>query len=151
MLRPVGTRLPQPKGRAIRRDWRYPYYPQSALYRHPLQRRHQTSDVLPELQIIDVEQFEQAQKIAESRAKPRHKGNSEIPLSTKGQPLLVGNVYCGRCGHHLTEGQAMLFIVLPPAPAFLMMKPDSMDSRRFISLGCSKKKAYLTKRKGLRP
>ena len=110
-----------------------------------------SSEVLPELQIIDVEQFEQAQKIAESRAKPRHKGNSEIPLSTKGQPLLVGNVYCGHCGHHLTEGQAMLFIVLPPAPAFLMMKPDSMDSRRFISLGCSKKKAYLTKRKGLRP
>lgn len=61
-----------------------------------------SSEVLPELQIIDVEQFEQAQKIAESRAKPRHKGSSEIPLSTKGQSLLVGNVYCGHCGRRLT-------------------------------------------------
>ncbi len=60
-----------------------------------------SENVLTELQIIDTDLFERAQKIIESRAKPRTV-DPEIPLSTKGRSLLVGNVYCGHCGRRLT-------------------------------------------------
>lgn len=60
-----------------------------------------SENVLTELQIIDVDLFERAQKMIESRAKPRT-AHKEIPLNTRGQSLLVGNVYCGHCGKRLT-------------------------------------------------
>ena len=56
------------------------------------------SEVIPELQIIDVDLFERAKAIMLSRIKP----HSSIPLNTRGQSLLVGNVYCGHCGGRLT-------------------------------------------------
>lgn len=55
---------------------------------------------MTDLQIIDVELFERAQSIIQSRSKPRT--HRDIPLNTKGQSLLVGNVYCGHCGRRLT-------------------------------------------------
>lgn len=57
---------------------------------------------MTDLQIVDVELFERAQNIIQSRAKPHADHSSEIPLTTKGQSLLVGNVYCGHCGRRLT-------------------------------------------------
>lgn len=56
------------------------------------------SEVLTDLQIIDVETFEKAQQMMEKRA--TH--HNDIPLNTKGRSLLVGNVYCGHCGGRLT-------------------------------------------------
>ncbi len=55
---------------------------------------------MTDLQIIDVDLFERAQSIIQSRSKPRTR--REVPLNTKGQSLLVGNVYCGHCGRRLT-------------------------------------------------
>lgn len=56
------------------------------------------SEVIPELQIIDMETFEQAQKIMADRT--TH--HAETPLNLKGQSLLVGNIYCGHCRNRLT-------------------------------------------------
>ena len=56
------------------------------------------SEVLIDLQIIDVETFEKAQQMMEKRA--TH--HNDVPLNTKGRSLLVGNVYCGHCGGRLT-------------------------------------------------
>ena len=56
------------------------------------------SEVIPELQIIDPETFEKAQKIMEARTNP----HGEIPLNLSGQSLLVGNIYCGHCRNRLT-------------------------------------------------
>lgn len=56
------------------------------------------SDVLTDLQIIDEETFEKAQRMMEKRV--TH--HSDVPLNTKGQSLLVGNIYCGHCGGRLT-------------------------------------------------
>ena len=59
-----------------------------------------SKEVLPDLQIIDVDLFERAQKMLQDRARPRKK--SEVPLTTRGQSLLVRNVFCGHCGRRLT-------------------------------------------------
>ena len=56
------------------------------------------SDVLTDLQIIDEETFEKAQRMMEKRV--TH--HSDVPLNTKGRSLLVGNIYCGHCGGRLT-------------------------------------------------
>ena len=56
------------------------------------------SEVLTDLQIIDVETFEKAQQMIEKLA--TH--HNDVPLNTKGRSLLVGNVYCGHCGGRLT-------------------------------------------------
>lgn len=56
------------------------------------------SEVIPELQIIDMETFERAQKIMADRT--TH--HAETPLNLKGQSLLVGNIYCGHCRNRLT-------------------------------------------------
>ena len=61
-----------------------------------------SAEVLTDLQIVDVELFERAQNIVQSRAKPHASNKGEIPLTTRGQSLLVGNVYCGHCGRRLT-------------------------------------------------
>ena len=59
-----------------------------------------SEEVLTDLRIIDVELFERAQGISQDRAKPREK--REVPLTTRGQSLLVGNLFCGHCGRRLT-------------------------------------------------
>ncbi len=56
------------------------------------------SDLIPELQIIDEDLFHRAQEIMEKRT--TH--HSDVPLNTRGQSLLVGNIYCGHCGGRLT-------------------------------------------------
>ncbi len=56
------------------------------------------SDVIPELKIIDEAVFQRAQELMEKRT--TH--HNDVPLNTRGQSLLVGNVFCGHCGSRLT-------------------------------------------------
>ena len=58
------------------------------------------SPLLPELQIINPEQFKTACDIFKSRAK-KHSENPTVPLNTRGKSLLAGNVFCGHCGARL--------------------------------------------------
>ncbi|WP_297981556.1 recombinase family protein [uncultured Oscillibacter sp.] len=69
----------------------------NTIYIGVIHRGESKSEVLPELKIIDEELFLRAQKIASAR-KVRQR---EVPLTTRGQSLLVGNVYCGCCGARL--------------------------------------------------
>ena len=46
--------------------------------------------------------FARAQEIVRERVVPQ----SEVPLTTRGQSLLVGNVYCGHCGARLSLATA---------------------------------------------
>lgn len=57
------------------------------------------SDILPELQIIDVSSFDRAQELIHER-RNKCKDNT-TPLSTKGQSLFARNIYCGHCGARL--------------------------------------------------
>lgn len=59
------------------------------------------SPVLPQLQIISPEQYEEAQCIREERSRAADE-NRTVPINTKGQSLLAGNVFCGHCGSRLT-------------------------------------------------
>lgn len=66
------------------------------------------SQELPHLQIISPELFEAAQHIRTSRANSAEQ-ERHIPLNTRGNSLLAGNVYCGHCGSRLsltTNGKA---------------------------------------------
>ena len=66
------------------------------------------SQELPHLQIISPELFEAAQHIRTSRANSAEQ-ERHIPLNTRGNSLLAGNVYCGHCGARLsltTTGKA---------------------------------------------
>ena len=56
------------------------------------------SGVIPELQIITQEQFDAVQEIYKSRKKT---DSPRVPLNTRGQSLLAGNVFCGHCGARL--------------------------------------------------
>lgn len=59
------------------------------------------SELLHHLQIISVEQFEVAQAIREARSN-KSELERTVPLNTRGQSLLAGNVFCGHCGARLT-------------------------------------------------
>ena len=58
------------------------------------------SPLLPELQIISEAQFEEAQHIREARSRSADESRT-VPINTKGQSLLSGNVFCGHCGSRL--------------------------------------------------
>lgn len=59
------------------------------------------SDILPHLQIIEPALFETAQQIRKARSNSA-KEERHIPLNTRGNSLLSGNVFCGHCGSRLT-------------------------------------------------
>lgn len=66
------------------------------------------SPVQPHLQIISPELFEAAQKIRTARANSAEEERT-VPLNTRGNSLLAGNVFCGHCGSRLsltTNGKA---------------------------------------------
>ena len=66
------------------------------------------SPVQEHLQIITAEQYAIAQRIREARADSAS-DNPRVPLNTRGNSLLAGNVYCGHCGSRLaltTNGKA---------------------------------------------
>lgn len=56
------------------------------------------SATVPELQIIDRETFDRAQKIMQGRTNP----HADVPLNMKGSALVPGRIYCGHCGNRLT-------------------------------------------------
>ena len=69
----------------------------------------QSRAVQPGLKIIDTELFMRAQEILRERSAQRREQTSsrgDIPFTTRGQSLLVGNVYCGHCGAKLTLATA---------------------------------------------
>ena len=60
------------------------------------------------MQIIPPELFEAAQKIRTARANSAEQERT-VPLNTRGNSLLAGNVFCGHCGSRLsltTNGKA---------------------------------------------
>lgn len=66
------------------------------------------SQVLLHLQIIAPELFEAAQAIRTSRANAAE-AERTVPMNTRGNSLLAGNVFCGHCGSRLsltTNGKA---------------------------------------------
>jgi len=58
------------------------------------------SDAIPGLQIISHEVFDRAQEILAERSSDY--SDRRIPLNTKGNALLSGNVFCGHCNARLT-------------------------------------------------
>lgn len=58
------------------------------------------SEVIEDLQIISPMQFETAQAIRLARSKEAAE-ERHIPLNTRGQSLLAGNVFCAHCGARL--------------------------------------------------
>ena len=58
------------------------------------------SPVQEHLQIIQPEQFEAVRRIRESRADAAS-AQPHVPMNTRGNSLLAGNVYCGHCGARL--------------------------------------------------
>lgn len=56
------------------------------------------SEIMPELQIIDPETFDKAQKLMAART-THHK---DTPMNMSGHALLIGRVYCGHCRNRLT-------------------------------------------------
>jgi len=59
------------------------------------------SPIQEQLQIISDEQFEAARRIRESRANAAAL-TPHVPLNTRGNSLLAGNVFCGHCGARLS-------------------------------------------------
>ena len=58
------------------------------------------SNLIPALQIISEAQFETAQQIRQARSIKSQEVRT-VPLNTRGQSLLAGNVFCAHCGARL--------------------------------------------------
>jgi hypothetical protein len=58
------------------------------------------TDIFPDLQIITPEIFEATQKLKAQRSLAAQK-ERRVPLNTRGNSLLSGNVFCGHCGARL--------------------------------------------------
>ena len=63
-------------------------------------KRGETQTAVPYLQIIDEDTFNRAQELRKKRDKMNK--DRRIPMTTKGQSLLSGNIFCGHCGCRLT-------------------------------------------------
>ena len=59
------------------------------------------SEIFPELQIIDPDTFELAQRLMAERVNEANEKRT-MPRNTSGQSLLSGNIFCGHCGGRLT-------------------------------------------------
>ncbi len=60
------------------------------------------SDLIPELQIISEAQYETAQQIRAARSRKSDQEERTVPINTRGQSLLAGNVFCAHCGARLS-------------------------------------------------
>lgn len=90
------------------------------------------SELIPELQIISPKQFEAAQKIREERAN-HAKEIPSVPMNTRGQSLLAGNVFCGHCGARLS---------LTTSGKYRRLRDGSMDKTpriRYVCYGKTRK------------
>lgn len=70
----------------------------NVLYTGVISNGESKSEPIEELRIVDDDIFRRAQEVLENR-RTHH---NEVPLNTRGQSLLVGNIYCGHCGGRLT-------------------------------------------------
>ena len=59
------------------------------------------SPYIPELHIIDSEEFEAVQFILKQRSR-KDEEKRQIAMNTKGKAMLSGNIFCAHCGHRLT-------------------------------------------------
>lgn len=59
------------------------------------------SPYIPELHIIDNEEYEAVQFILNQRSR-KDEEKRQIAMNTKGKAMLSGNVFCAHCGHRLT-------------------------------------------------
>ena len=59
------------------------------------------SPYIPELHIIDSEEFESVQFILNQRSR-KDEEKRQIAMNTKGKAMLSGNIFCAHCGHRLT-------------------------------------------------
>ena len=60
------------------------------------------SELMPDLQIVQQEQFENAQRIRNERSvRSTAEAENRLPLNIHGKSLLAGNAYCGHCGAKL--------------------------------------------------
>ena len=84
------------------------------------------SEIISSLQIISPEQFERAAEIMQARSEHWREQNT-VPLNTKGQSLLAGNVYCGHCGARLT---------LTTSGRCRKRKDGTVDNTRRIRYAC---------------
>ena len=84
------------------------------------------SEIIPSLQIITPEQFARAAEIMQARSE-HWKEQNTVPLNTKGQALLAGNVYCGHCGARLT---------LTTSGRCRKRKDGTVDNTRRIRYAC---------------
>ena len=60
------------------------------------------SNLIPALQIISEEQYQTAQQIREARSRKSDQEARTVPINTRGQSLLAGNVFCAHCGARLS-------------------------------------------------
>lgn len=59
------------------------------------------SQILPTLQIIDQQTFDEAHSITRQRSQS-HEEVRHVPLNIRGNSLLAGNIFCGHCGARLS-------------------------------------------------
>ena len=59
------------------------------------------SPYIPELHIIDQEEFDAVQFILNQRSR-KDEEKRQIAMNTKGKAMLSGNIFCAHCGHRLT-------------------------------------------------
>ena len=84
------------------------------------------SEIISSLQIITPEQFDRTAEIMQARSE-HWKEQNTVPLNTKGQSLLAGNVYCGHCGARLT---------LTTSGRCRKRKDGSVDNTRRVRYAC---------------
>jgi len=64
-------------------------------------KRGETCTHVPRLQIIDDDTFNRALMVRKARNNKKH-AIRRIPMTTKGNSLLSGNIFCGHCGYRLS-------------------------------------------------
>lgn len=99
------------------------------------------SPILPELQIISQEQFEKAQQIRKERSAAAQ-SIPHVPINTRGQSLLSGNVFCGHCGARLT---------LTTSQRYRKLRDGSYDKTpriRYVCYGKTRKQTECTGQTG---
>jgi len=100
----------------------------------------------PQLQIIEEEVYEQAQKILGQRS---HKNDekTQIAMNTKGKTLLSGNIYCGHCESNLVATSYVDSYTRKDGSKYSVRKQRYICCNKARKRGdCDGQSAYLTER-----
>ena len=89
------------------------------IYTGVLRNGNAQSEVIPELQIIDQDTFDRAQRLMKARTQK----HGDVPLNLRGQSLLVGNIYCGHCRNRLTLTTSGRKKIQPDGEAYWEKRP----------------------------